>query len=397
MKKKILVEKRKEARALREKGWSIRKIARYLVCSKDSVQRWLGMEPEELEGDRRGWPLGKTRKHGKEAEERILGIRARLEGTEGANFGAGAVKGEYKRLYGEDMPEWFINRTVKRARELGEREIVRADEWNPRWGRLFERLGKVAMSMEFFGARYGRGKGKPVRFLTSKYLMPARAGIATRVSSYNSHEAVRVLTEVLSRYKRPDVIKMDFHPAFGAVAPQPGCLGNFAFHLLNLGIMPLYVQSSFWPTVNVRQDVKELFSPVFLRHLCLGDKGEGGIELDSLWLEYSRRGENPGVVKESKSYYRDAFTEKELFNRRADSFLANHVYFLRRVDGGDCINILGVETDPGEVEAGTFLLCRLDIKEGRMALFRYLDHGGLQLHRLIDFPIKNVLQSVKHV
>ena len=391
MKKKILVEKRKEARMLREKGWSIRKIARYLVCSKDSVQRWLNMDDGDVEDDRRGWPKGKMRKYGKDVEERIIGIRRRLEDREAANIGAKFVRREYLKYYREEIPEWFINRTIKLDRERGDQKAVAGERANPRLGRLLEQLGKVTMSMDFWGIRKSPGKGKPVRFLSSKYMTPARAGIVTEISSYSSEEVARVLQEVLSRYKRPDIIKMDLHPAFGAVVPRPGCLGGFTFHLLNLGIKPLYVQTSLWPEENTRQEFGQLFSPVFLRQLKLRQTGDFELRLNHFWLEYTDREGDAEGVRENKSFYRDAFTDKELYNRRVDSFLARHVYFLRQPHTPGRLHILGKEIELPGIEMGTLLLCKLDIKEGRLTFSRYNEQGLSRLNTKVEFQVKNVL------
>ena len=47
MKRLLIFEKRKKAKELRAKNWSIRKIARALVASKDSVNKWIKMDGEE--------------------------------------------------------------------------------------------------------------------------------------------------------------------------------------------------------------------------------------------------------------------------------------------------------------------------------------------------------------
>ena len=42
MEKLLLIEKRVKARELhKEKGWSVRKISRYLVASRDSISKWI--------------------------------------------------------------------------------------------------------------------------------------------------------------------------------------------------------------------------------------------------------------------------------------------------------------------------------------------------------------------
>ena len=61
MKKELLILKRKKAKELHEKGWSNRKIAKYLLASKDSVGKWVRMDESEISTDNRGWKKGKIR------------------------------------------------------------------------------------------------------------------------------------------------------------------------------------------------------------------------------------------------------------------------------------------------------------------------------------------------
>ena len=49
MNKKLLIFKRKKAKELHEKGWSNRKIARYILASKNSVGRdKIAKRPDQL-------------------------------------------------------------------------------------------------------------------------------------------------------------------------------------------------------------------------------------------------------------------------------------------------------------------------------------------------------------
>ncbi|HDL85971.1 MAG TPA: hypothetical protein ENH11_06565, partial [Candidatus Acetothermia bacterium] len=43
MQRELLIAKRKKAKELQQKGWSIDKIARHLVSSWRSVSRWIEM------------------------------------------------------------------------------------------------------------------------------------------------------------------------------------------------------------------------------------------------------------------------------------------------------------------------------------------------------------------
>jgi len=55
MKKIFQIEKRKKTKELHEKGWSNRKIAGYLVSSKNCVNKWINTDDESIANDFRGW------------------------------------------------------------------------------------------------------------------------------------------------------------------------------------------------------------------------------------------------------------------------------------------------------------------------------------------------------
>ncbi len=65
MKKILIVEKRKKAKELRAKGWSLRKAASHLVAGKDSISKWDKMLKDDIERDKRGWKKDRLRMHTK--------------------------------------------------------------------------------------------------------------------------------------------------------------------------------------------------------------------------------------------------------------------------------------------------------------------------------------------
>jgi len=69
MKKAYLFERRKKAKKLKQKGWTITKIACYLVAGRRHVNKWINMSDEKLERDNRGWKKGKPRKYRKGEKE----------------------------------------------------------------------------------------------------------------------------------------------------------------------------------------------------------------------------------------------------------------------------------------------------------------------------------------
>ena len=93
--KPILVIKRKQAKKLRKKGWSIRRIARCLGSGTRHVNKWINMNDEELEKDNRGWKKGKPRKYTQQQKREVKKIKLQLE-KEGSFFiGAPVILDNY--------------------------------------------------------------------------------------------------------------------------------------------------------------------------------------------------------------------------------------------------------------------------------------------------------------
>ncbi|NQE06457.1 hypothetical protein C5S32_11360 [ANME-1 cluster archaeon GoMg1] len=79
MKKELLILKRNKAKELHEEGGSNRKIAKYLLASKDSVGKWVQMNESEISSDNRGRKKGKKRKYTPKTKRQIINIRKDLE------------------------------------------------------------------------------------------------------------------------------------------------------------------------------------------------------------------------------------------------------------------------------------------------------------------------------
>jgi len=93
MEKLLLIEKRVKARELhKEKGWSVRKISRYLVASRDSISKWIKTDEKEVTQDRRGWKKGKPRKYTEQQKEEIKNTIMKLEKEESFFVGAKVVQ-----------------------------------------------------------------------------------------------------------------------------------------------------------------------------------------------------------------------------------------------------------------------------------------------------------------
>ena len=115
MKRDLLIAKREKAKKLHEKGWSNRKIARYLVASKDSVGKWVQMDESEISSDNRGWKKGKLRIYTAETKRQIIKIRTDLEKQNSDFIGSNVVKEIYEAQTDKRVSISFVDRVLKEA------------------------------------------------------------------------------------------------------------------------------------------------------------------------------------------------------------------------------------------------------------------------------------------
>ena len=113
MKKTLIIEKRKKAKELRKRGWSIRRVASSLVAGKDSVSKWDKMPEDAIEKDERGWKKGRLRVHDEEEEKRIIEVRKELEREESFFFGADVVMRNYEHKYGKQIKKWYVEKVLR--------------------------------------------------------------------------------------------------------------------------------------------------------------------------------------------------------------------------------------------------------------------------------------------
>lgn len=335
MKKSILIQKRKEAKKLKAKGWGIRKIARYLICSTDSVLRWLSMDDREIEKDRRGWHKGKLKKHSDIEKKRIVKLREELEMANAILVGATAIKAKYKKIYGREISEWFIYRTLRESRQKKALQYpVASEERNAvQLEKRLKELGEVVMDLSFGVANYGSRPQDTFNLLFCQYISPVKYGILSRISEFSSSEVIRILKFILRKFIRPDIVRMNFHAAFGANLSHRCCIGKLTLFLLNLGIKPLYSMS---PNSGYRLNMKNgegVFSTGFLDDLYCACRLESGIEIENFYLEFKQRSapSSENIVTRNP-FFMKAFTDEELDNRRVSRFLVGDVFFLRGIE-----------------------------------------------------------------
>jgi len=402
MKRELIFEKRKKARSLHAKGWSCRKIARYLVAGVDSVRKWVKLNESELQTDQRGWEKGKLRKHEQTEATRIVKIRKDLEAENSYFIGAKVVQKNYINQFNETVPLWFVNRVLQ------ENNLVKSPTKKPKKRSRYmqypeetlRKFGKTVMSADFIGPKYLKGSDKRINFLSCKYLRPMQHGIVKRVEGQTTSEALRVLKEVWQHYPLPDAIKLDNDSAFGANLSHKESIGQLPIALLNLGVTPVYVAPrSPWNNGDV-EGFNSIFSKKFWSKLKFNNEEELSVEIKKFNVEYEKYTNlvaNNSTLESPR--YLDDVESSKLNNRSVEGFGAQRIIFLRIVrrkgekEGENergFIEILGREVELPKAYINLFTFCELQVKEKRLRVKVEEPDGKLTQIKSVGYKLKNV-------
>jgi len=405
MRKILLIEKRKKAKKLRARNWSIRKISGYLVASTNSVIKWLNLKDDELLKDRRGWEKGRLRTNTEKAKNGIISIRKELVKEDSFFIGAKVIKNNYKKKYGEDISKWFVDFTLKESglansptpKKKGKSKYMRYPV------NTINKLGKIMMSMDFIGPKYLKGSDERINFISCKYIRPNKEGIVKRVAGQTAEEAIKFLKELWKTNPIPDVLKMDNDSAFGANLSHEMCIGRLSYFLLNLGITPLYIAPrSPWNNGDV-EGFNSVFSKKFWNHLKFTDEDEIDIKIKDFNVAYEKYSyliDNNVEIKNPK--YINDFESINFDNKQINKFKTYKIYFLRIVrrtgDKGDenergYINILGKEINLGKDLINLFVFCEIALKEQKLIISTETENGQLVKIKEQKMKIRNIVYA----
>jgi hypothetical protein len=404
MEKKLIITKRKKAKFLyEEKGWSIRKIAKYLIACKDNVSRWIHMRDEELYSDNRGWKKGVLRQNSIQTKERIKTIREQLIKEKSYFYGAKIIRQNYESLYGEKVSLWFVNNTLK---EYG---MVKSPQpYRPGKSKYMHypvhtlnKLCKTLMSIDFIGPKYLKDSDKRINFLSCKYIRPNKEGIVERVSGQTGVESIRVLKKIWREHPLPDVLKVDNDSAFGTNLSHDLCVGKTTLFLLNLGVKPLYVAPrSPWNNGEV-EGFNSIFSKKFWKAINFTDEDEIDIEIKNFNMEYSKYSKfiNNNVSIKDPVFIND-LEHIDIKNNQVNKFKTDKIYFLRIVrrlgEKGEenekgFIELLGVKIIIPQDLINLFVFCELKIKAQKLIISTENESGQLLKIKEQKMKLKNII------
>ena len=387
MKKEVVIQKRMKARELKKKGWSNRKIARYLVCSPTSVARWLRLDSSQVEEDGRGWQPGMRRKYTKLERERVLQIKAHLERYGASGVDARQILTEYKKRFGREVSLWYVEQILERAGEDIPPPDNSAGDFLSQ-ERVMKKFGKVLMNLSFIATK-SQGFDETIHLLHAQYVAPQRYSIVMKIESFSSREVIRSLQSVWQRYCVPDVAAMGLHAAFGANQPKERCIGNVALFLLNLGVKPFYSPLNSGSTSLNSGGNGAIFSEKFNHFLQLLAEPTGPLRIRDLALEFSNGNHvDIGLLKNRAKLFFSLREEAEWRNREVERLREQQMLFFAKAGS---LRVLGVAVDPGHRFAlDEWVVGRLNVKSARLRLYKLQDGPLLRAVNVIPLPVANL-------
>lgn len=404
MDRELLIAKRKKARELHAKGWSVNRIARHLVSNWRSVRHWIEME--DIQADGRGWKKGRLRKYDRETEARVLQIREELRKEESYFYGPDVVRANYEHLYpGEEPPTIsFITKTIREAgwTKMTNKQARRgkASEYMNYPQRTLDKMGRVVEGVDFMGPRYIEGRSRGIHFLSRKYIRPMKYGMTTRVASQTTDEALAVLIEDWKHHPVPDVLRMDNDAAFGAYRRHPRRIGRFTKVLLNLGIVPLYSAVSHPWNNGETEGYNSVFARKFWNRLRFTDEEEIDTEIKQFNLEYAKYnhlvGNNIDVEAVKHRTLPQTFELPPRYEEGLDRSRSPEIYWLRVVSQDEqargprgTISVLGIDVELPKDYVNQFTLSRLDVKDGNLSVMVETQDGTLATIKQIQLKVEN--------
>jgi len=384
MHKQLLIVKRKKAKQLHEKGWSVNRIAHHLLSNWSSINRWINME--QIDTDNRGWKKGRLRRYDKKTKERVINIRNKLRAEESYFFGPQVVLANYRKRYKDDKEPtmYFITNTIREAGLTTVNSKEKRDNRScymkyPR--RALDKLGKVVLGIDFVGPRYIEQKTEGVHFLSRKYIRPMKYGLIDRVEGQTTDEVLRVLIKDWKEYPLPEVVRMDNDAAFGEYNTHPHCIGRFTKVLLNLGITPLYCAPRQPWNNGATEGYNSMFARKFWEQLRFNDEQEIDVAIHKFNLEYEKYnhlvGNNIAPEEVNHRTLAQDFKLPQAYEQRLRKDQPMSIYWLRVVrqqtkkraknDKGT-IKLLGEEIELPQAYINQFTLNKLEVNQERLSV-----------------------------
>lgn len=196
-------------------GLSKNSIAVKKRVSKHFVIKWTKTPFQDYEEDKRGWPMGQTRKWNEQTKANIAKLHQQIKSNPQLFYwGPTAIQNTFKRMYpGEETPPL---RTIgKMLKDLGlsknhEPRVKGASRYlcYPEYT-VYEALGNRVMEADFVGQKYIQGRTKPLHFIGFSFKKAPKLRNFKRIEAATAENFIHECRQFIDRFEKPDCIKVD--------------------------------------------------------------------------------------------------------------------------------------------------------------------------------------------
>jgi len=379
--KKLIKQRREVNRLYYEEEISKNKIIKKKGMSKGFVIKWTASPDMDFTEDKRGWPLGKRRKWGKEKEERIKEIHKELNKTPKEYFiGATVIMQEWRKRYpGETIPplrtigrmlkEMGLTNKMKKGRNKGAARYLNYPEYT-----LYNLLGGRILEADFIKKNI-RKRTEPVTFMGFSYKKAPKLRYYIRLEGETSKDFIRGCKQFIDKFGYPDYIKVDNGAAMSGSMSAKRSLSKAIIYLLERRIAPIFAVP------------RRPFSQASI-------EGNNSIFSRKFWniKEYK----NIEQIDEELEWFNDASIRYSAYNekkrgKKALKEFEPKVYLIRQVSENE-------ETNKGEIRVFNemidlpgsyikyFVLAEWDLKKEKLYV-RYEVEKTSKIIKEIDFKI----------
>lgn len=227
-------------------GISKTRIAELTGLSKQFVIDWTRTATQDLEADRRGWPMGQGRVWDEATRRRICKIHRGLERDPHEFYsGATAIAQRYRREYpdepvpplrtiGRMLKELGLSQTPKKRVKGAARYLCYPEHT------VYETLGARVLEADFIGQKYLTGRTAPLHFVGMSFKKSPKLRHFSRVEAATTDALIEASEDFFRRFEIPDVMKVDNAQATIGTGSGRRCLSRFMVFLLDKKIIPVY-------------------------------------------------------------------------------------------------------------------------------------------------------------
>ena len=233
-------QKRKEAMKLHIEGKSPTEICGALRRSRKWFYKWL----KRFESGAPDWfkeqsraPQKVANKTAPEMEKEVLAIRSKLENAKHRDIGAFAIRAEMNTLKMKPLPEWTINRILKRHNVV--REKKRYQPSGKAYPDVLQVFTDSVHQADLVGPRWIQHDG---RFYSLNVIdMATRMAAIYPIRTKGDEDVANGLLHAWKTIGQPDYLQLDNELSFRGSNRYPRSLGLVLRMCLALRVQPIFI------------------------------------------------------------------------------------------------------------------------------------------------------------